>query len=184
MKYTRKLIEQKFRHKEKLKYIFFWGHHSSTDGCITKACFSQWWECEFEIDGITYHTSEQYMMSQKALLFGDTEINEEIMKARHPKQFKDLGRKVNNFNEQIWNENCCDIVLKGNYAKFSQNERLKYFLLNTNDRVLVEASPYDKIWGIGMSEDNPKCENPIQWNGTNFFGFCLMEIRDMLREKK
>lgn len=184
MKYTREFIEQKFRQKEKLKYIFFWGHHPAADGSVTKACFSQWWDCEFEIDGITYRTAEQYMMSQKAMLFGDTEISEEIMKARHPKQFKDLGRKVKNFNEQIWNENCCDIVVKGNYAKFSQNERLKYFLINTNDRVLVEASPYDKIWGIGMSADNPKCENPMQWNGTNYLGFCLMEVRDMLRGEK
>lgn len=181
MKYTRKLIEKEFNQKQRLEFLFFWGHNPASDGSITKSCLSQWWDCSFEIDGVIYRTAEQYMMSQKALLFGDTEINKEIMKAKHPKQIKALGREVSGFNEDIWNDNCCDIVIRGNYGKFSQNEDLKNFLLNTNERVLVEASPYDRIWGIGMAEDDPRCENPDRWNGTNYLGFCLMEVRDMLR---
>lgn len=180
-KYTRALIENKFKRGERLKFIFFWGHKPSADGSITKSCFSQWWDCKFTVDGVEYHTAEQYMMAMKAEMFGDKAVQAEIMAAKHPKQFKALGRKVSGFNQEIWDESCCDVVIKGNVAKFSQNEDLKAFLLNTNQRVLVEASPYDRIWGIGMGADDPKAENPTLWNGTNFLGFCLMEVRDILR---
>lgn len=185
MKYTRELIEDKFRRGERLKFIFFWGHGKtgSADGSVTKTCLSQWWDCKFTVDGVEYHTAEQYMMAQKAILFGDEKIRAEIMAAKHPKQFKALGQKVSGFVQKVWDENCRDIVIRGNVAKFSQNGELKTFLMNTKERVLVEASPYDKIWGIGMAEDDPKCENPTLWNGTNFLGFCLMEVRDILREK-
>lgn len=183
-KYTRSLIEDKFKRGERLKFIFFWGHKPSADGSITKSCFSQWWDCKFIVDGVEYHTAEQYMMAQKAALFSDKEMQKEIMAASHPKQFKALGQKVKGFVQEVWDKNCCDIVVKGNAAKFSQNEILKAFLLNTNQRVLVEASPYDKIWGIGMGTDDSRCENPTLWNGTNFLGFCLMEVRDILREQE
>lgn len=184
MKYTVENICNKFLRKEKIKYIFFWGHTPSPDGSITKTCFSQWFNCNFTIDDIEYHTAEQYMMSQKALLFGDTEINREIMSAKHPKQFKDLGRRISGFNEKIWNDNKTDIVIRGNYAKFSQNPELKEFLLGTGKRVIVEASPYDKVWGIGMSADDSKVNNPLNWQGENLLGFCLMQVRDMLLEEK
>lgn len=182
MKYTRELIEERFRRSERLKYVFFWGHKPSADGSITKSCFSQWWSCKFSVDGVEYNTAEQYMMAQKAVLFGDGKIRAEIMAASHPKQYKDLGRKISGFKQEVWDKNCREIVVKGNAAKFSQNEELKAFLLNTNTRVLVEASPYDKIWGIGMGADDPRCENPTLWLGTNFLGFCLMEVRDIIRE--
>lgn len=178
MKYTVESICDRFNKKEKLKYIFFWGHTPSET--ITKSCFSQWYNCKFTVDGVEYHTAEQYMMSQKALLFGDTEINKEIMSAVHPKQFKELGRKIRNFNPEIWDRNKTDIVIRGNFAKFSQNPELKYFLLGTNKGVLVEASPYDKIWGIGLSADDSRVNNPLQWQGENLLGFCLMEVRDMI----
>ncbi|MDE5582335.1 MAG: NADAR family protein [Ruminococcus sp.] len=182
MRYSREDIIRKFMKGEKLKYIFFWGHSPSPDGNITKTCFSQWFICRFSVDGMEYSTAEQYMMSQKALLFGDTETNAEIMSAKHPKQFKELGRKVKHFDEKLWNEHKTDIVIKGNYAKFSQNERLKEFLINTGKRVIVEASPYDKIWGIGMKADSENITNPENWKGKNLLGFCLMEVRDMLTE--
>lgn len=181
MKYTRDTVIKRFNDGERMKYIFFWGHKPSADGSITKSCFSQWYDCCFTVDGVEYSTAEQYMMSQKALLFGDNKIYSEIMNAYHPKQFKDLGRKISGFNEKVWNENKTDIVIKGNTAKFSQNQELKYFLLNTNNRILVEASPYDKIWGIGMKSDDTRCENPTLWNGENLLGFCLMEVRDIIK---
>ena len=181
MKYTRTQIEDKFKREERLKFIFFWGHGKTTDDSVTKTCLSQWWDCCFTVDGVEYHTAEQYMMAQKAVLFGDEKIRREIMAAGHPKQFKDLGRKISGFKQDVWDQNCCEIVIKGNVAKFSQNEDLKAFLLGTNMRVLVEASPYDRIWGIGMGADDSKAENPTLWNGTNFLGFCLMEVRDILR---
>lgn len=182
MKYTREIIEERFRRGERLKFIFFWGHKPSADGGITKSCFSQWWNCNFTVDGVEYNTAEQYMMAQKAVLFGDEKIRAEIMTASHPKQYKALGREISGFKQDIWDKNCREIVVKGNVAKFSQNEALKAFLLSTNTRVLVEASPYDKIWGIGMGADDSRCENPTLWNGTNFLGFCLMEARDIIRE--
>lgn len=181
MKYTRDMTIKRFNDGERMKYIFFWGHKPSADGSITKSCFSQWYDCRFTVDGVEYSTAEQYMMSQKALLFGDNKIYSEIMNAYHPKQFKDLGRKISGFNEKVWNANKTDIVIKGNTAKFSQNQELKYFLLNTNNRILVEASPYDKIWGIGMKSDDTRCENPTLWNGENLLGFCLMEVRDIIK---
>ena len=181
MKYTKELIEEKFKSGERLKYVFFWKPTPASDGGITKSCLGQWWECRFTVDGIEYHTAEQFMMAQKAVLFGDEDVRKEIMAAEHPKQYKDLGRKIKGFVQETWDKNCCDIVIRGNVAKFSQNEDLRTFLLNTNERVLVEASPFDKIWGIGMKEDDPRAENPMLWNGTNFLGFCLMEARDILR---
>lgn len=168
---------------ERLKYLLFWGHNPARDGSITKNCLSQWYSCRFSVDGVIYNTAEQYMMAQKALLFGDSEIYQEIMNASHPKQFKDLGRKISGFDDDIWNQQKCDIVVKGNTAKFSQNQELKAFLLNTKNRILVEASPYDKIWGIGLSADDILCENPLCWKGENLLGFCLMEVRDLLRKE-
>lgn len=182
MKYTRDIIIKSFNSKNRIKYIFFWGHRPSADGSITKSCFSQWFACRFTVDGVEYSTAEQYMMAQKALLFGDNKIYNEIMKASHPKQFKALGRMISGFDDKIWNQHKTDIVIKGNTAKFSQNQELKYFLLNTNERILVEASPYDKIWGIGMKSDDSRCENPTLWQGENLLGFCLMEARDIIKQ--
>ena len=103
MKYSRDLIIDKFRRKEKMKYVFFWGHTPPAGGGASKACFSQWYDCRFSADGIVYNTAEQYMMAQKALLFGDTATHSEIMSASHPKQFKALGRRIQGFDEDIWN---------------------------------------------------------------------------------
>lgn len=182
MKYTKDIIIDKFNSGERIKYLFFWGHSPSSDGKITKTCFSQWWDCSFTADGVEYHTAEQYMMAQKAVLFSDEKVRQEIMQSSYPKQYKALGRKISGFDQEIWDSNCCDIVIRGNLAKFSQNESLKSFLLNTKERVLVEASPYDRIWGIGMSAEDKDCENPLLWRGKNLLGFCLMEVRDILRE--
>lgn len=180
MKYTLEYVNNLFDNNEHLKYIFFWGHHPKKDGSITKSCLSQWFDCTFCIDGITYNTAEQYMMSQKALLFNDMDIYRHIIQAKHPNECKTLGRQVKNFDLQVWQEHQTKIVIDGNLAKFSQNENLKEFLLSTNDRILVEASPYDTIWGIGLSSQTPNIENPYTWRGTNLLGFCLMEVRDRL----
>lgn len=164
------------------KYLLFWGH-TPKGGTVGKECLSQWYSCDFEADGVKYHTAEQYMMAQKALLFGDREIFDRIMKAPDPAAFKKLGQQVRGFDEEKWKAARCEIVVKGNYAKFSQNEPLKEFLLSTDSKVLVEASPYDKIWGIGIPADDKRAENPNLWKGLNLLGFCLMEVRDMLKEK-
>ena len=181
MKYNLENLIRDFNSKKKLKFLFFWGHTENIDKA-TKACFSQWYNCKFIVDEITYHTAEQYMMAQKALLFNDNEIFNEIMRANHPKEYKELGRKIKNFSEVKWNESKYQIVLKGNIAKFSQNEKLKAFLLNTGTKILVEASPYDKIWGIGLSANEENIENPLTWKGENLLGFALMEVRDLLNQ--
>lgn len=183
MKYDANWLIEKFDRQEKLKYVFFWGHQPSANGEITKSCFSQWYACEFVVDDVKYYTAEQYMMAQKALLFDDKAVFDEIMAASHPKQFKALGRKIKPFNETTWNLHKKDIVVRGNLAKFGQNEAMNKFLLCTKERILVEASPYDRIWGIGMSKDDDNIENPHMWKGENNLGFALMEVRDILAQK-
>ncbi len=178
MKYSLQSILHRYDNKQDLSYIFFWGH--TEDDTLTPACFSQWYPSNFKIGDVYYNSAEQYMMAQKALLFNDVETYNKILLAKTPKQFKNLGRCVSDFSECIWNKNKYDIVVKANVAKFSQNPHLKDFLINTNDKILVEASPYDKIWGIGKSAYCQDIENPYTWEGENLLGFALMEVRDII----
>ncbi|HAA6519134.1 TPA: NADAR family protein [Listeria monocytogenes] len=180
MDYTLEKIQHKYRKGEKLKYTFFWGHQPAEDGKISKSCFSQWWICSFKVDGVEYNCAEQFMMAEKAKLFNDMEMREKILAAKHPKQAKDFGRLIRGFQEDIWLKNRFNIVMRANQAKFSQNEELKKFLMQTKKRILVEASPVDKIWGIGMAADNKNVENPLYWKGLNLLGFALMAVRDEL----
>ncbi|MBN2266897.1 MAG: NADAR family protein [Candidatus Babeliaceae bacterium] len=163
------------------EYLLFWGHQQRQDGRISKSCLSNWYPAAFTREGIEYLTTEHYMMAQKAKLFGDTAIYYEILKATTPKEAKNLGRKVQGFDETTWNANRIEIVVAGNLAKFSQHAPLSEFLLSTGEKVLVEASPYDRIWGIGMSADAPNVTDPQAWNGLNLLGFALMEVRRQLR---
>ncbi len=172
-------LRNEYAQGQKFKYVFFWGHKKFNG--ITETCLSQWYECKFTVDGVEYHTAEQYMMAQKAILFKDDEILQKIMSADNPAVYKSLGRQIRNFDSKIWDENKCKIVVSGNMAKFSQNPELFDFLLKTGDRVLVEASPYDRIWGIGLAKDTPEIENPFKWKGINLLGFALMEVRENLK---
>ena len=180
MRYSLDGLQKDFRAGKKIKYLFFWGHQPSADGSITKTCLSQWWKSNFTIDIDDYCCMEQYMMAEKARLFKDEEVLEKILKSKHPKQIKEMGRKVRNFDEEVWKKKRYSIILNGNYAKFLQNDGLRQFLMQTPNRVLVEASPYDKIWGIGMAVDDMHIENPLEWKGLNLLGFALMEVRDEL----
>ncbi len=181
MKYTiEKLIENQSTGLTN-KFLFFWGHQPSKDGVITKTCFSQWWLSSFTVERIKYATAEHWMMAKKAVLFEDDEILEKILLAKSPAEAKKLGRKVKNYQEDIWLSNRYEIVKEGNFHKFNQNPALKDFLLNTGNRVIVEASPVDSIWGIGMAIDNPVIETPEKWKGLNLLGFALMEVRDELK---
>lgn len=163
------------------KYLFFWGHTPSPDGSVSKSCFSQWFPSPFAVDGIQYPTAEHFMMAAKARLFADRENEELVLKASHPKQAKELGRKVRGFDEATWVRERYRLVVEGNLAKFSQNPELKEFLLGTGKRLLVEASPYDRIWGIGLSADHPDAANPQAWKGLNLLGFALMQVRATLQ---
>lgn len=162
------------------KYLFFWGHTPKKSGQVEKECLSQWYPAEFVVDGVRYSTAEHYMMAEKARLFGDEAVREKIIAAAHPSQAKNLGREVQGFTQSTWEQYRFDIVIQGNIAKFSQNPALKAFLLNTGNRILVEASPMDRIWGIGWSENDPQAQDPEQWRGLNLLGFALMAARSRL----
>ncbi len=162
--------------------VFFWGHQDRLDN-VTNACLSQWWHSDFEVDGKWYNCAEQYMMEQKALLFCDQLIGEQIMTSYSPLEQKKLGRKISHFDPEIWDAVKYDIVINGNKAKFIQNKQLKEFLLSTGNKILVEASPNDNIWGIGMDSSDPAVFSPFKWNGRNLLGFALMEVRDWLNNK-
>ncbi|OWA35922.1 hypothetical protein B9G55_08555 [Saccharibacillus sp. O16] len=169
---------------QRLKYLFFWGHTPKKAGVVDASCLSQWWPSRFEIEGIAYSCAEQYMMAEKARLFGDEPIRARILQAKHPKQMKTLGREVRNFDDVRWKQEAYDIVLRASREKFRQNEELWAFLRGTHQRILVEASPVDRIWGIGMAKDDPRIEDPDQWRGSNLLGFALGQARDELMENK
>ena len=162
------------------KYLFFWGHTPSPTGEITKSCLSQWYESAFVLDGVNYPTAEHYMMASKAKLFNDHESLANILASQTPAEAKKLGRAVKNFDGEIWQRHAFDIVVQANIAKFSQNPELKAFLQTTGERILVEASPLDTIWGIGLGQDNPKAQDPQTWHGENLLGFALMQARSMM----
>jgi len=183
MKYDLDWIQEKFDNNEKIKYIFFWGHQPQKDGSIGKGCLSQWWEQLFEKEDLVFKSAEHFMMYQKAILFNDTEIAQQILSCRTPAESKKLGRQVRNFDQAIWEKKRYEIVLEASILKFGQHENLKEYLLNTSNRVLVEASPHNKIWGIGLTKDAPNIKDPYTWKGLNLLGFALMEARDILEHE-
>lgn len=166
------------------KYLFFWGHKPLASGEIGKSCFSQWWHAPFVIDDVNYPTAEHFMMAEKARLFADEETREKILRAVSPEAAKQLGRQVRGFDERAWQEARFPLVIEGNLAKFSQQPALGRFLIKTHNKVLVEASPVDRIWGIGLGADDAQAENPEKWRGLNLLGFAPMEVRQRLQEVK
>lgn len=146
--------------------------------------FSQWYSSPFVIDGVKYNCAEQYMMAEKARVFKDKESERKIMKTKMPGEQKALGRKVKNFNVDKWNNVAKDIVYRASMAKFTQDEELKQILLDTGDRTLVEASPYDKIWGIGLHETDPYCLNRATWKGKNWLGEVLTQVKNDIRKQE
>jgi ribA/ribD-fused uncharacterized protein len=175
-------LMQRFETGDSLKYIFFWGHTDKYSGKPSKSCFSQWFDSPFIVGNVTYKTSEHWMMAQKALLFSNASIFEKIIRCNKPGEAKELGRQVIGYDESIWNDRKFEIVKVGNIHKFNQHPELADYLLKTENRILVEASPVDTIWGIGLSQDSGDIENIYNWRGQNLLGFALMETRDFLRE--
>ena len=181
MRYNLTWLTDKHDQGETINYIFFWGHTNKTRGDIGKFIFSQWYPASFTVDEVEYKTAEHWMMARKALLFSDNEIFQRIVSADKPGEVKELGRKIKGFEESIWNDCKFDIVTAGNIHKFNQHKRLLDYLLATGEHVIVEASPTDRIWGIGRSQDTAAIDNPHSWNGDNLLGFALMEARAFLR---
>jgi ribA/ribD-fused uncharacterized protein len=162
------------------KYLFFWGHRQTADGSVSKSCFSQWYPAAFSIDGIDYPTAEHYMMAEKARLFGDQIMADKILKAGSPGAAKKFGRLVQGFEDETWNQHRFEIVCRANLAKFTQNPDMGQFLINTGHKILVEASPFDRIWGIGMAASHDHSHNPRLWKGLNLLGYALMVVREQL----
>lgn len=148
-------------------FTFFWN-----------GVFSQWHLCTFVIDNVLYNCAEQFMMAEKARLFGDDHTLQDILTTHRPREQKALGRQVKNFDPVKWDQNAKLIVYRGNMAKFEQNIRLYNELMMTKGTILVEASPYDKIWGIGLGAEDPRALNRETWLGTNWLGEVLTTLRE------
>ena len=151
--------------------VLFWG-----------GVLSNWFKSPFEIDGAVYNCVEQFMMRRKAVVFGDYATEQLIMLNGNPREQKMLGRQVKNFDQEKWEECCLEEVLPGIMAKFEQDESLRQLLLSTGDRIIAEASPYDRIWGIGLAPDNPDARDPMNWRGKNYLGELLMVARASLKD--
>lgn len=162
------------------KYVFFWGHTPKVPGKIDQSCLSNWFPSEFTVEGALYRTMEHYMMAEKARLFGDKDTLPKILAADSPALAKKLGREVEGFDEVVWKLHRFDIVVAGTTAKFEQNAALRDLLVNTGTKVLVEASPRDQIWGIGLGKESERAQDPRTWRGLNLLGFALMETRSRL----
>ncbi|MFT3826231.1 MAG: NADAR family protein [Chitinophagaceae bacterium] len=183
MNYSIQWLREKCNEGESFKYDFFWGHTQEQEGIIDKACLSQWFIAPFTVEGIKYPSTEHWMMAGKAKLFADAEALTGIIATPKPAIAKNIGRQVRGFCDDVWKANAYNIVVEGNFHKFSQHEALKQFLLQTGNKIIVEASPFDQIWGIGMAQSSPGVSDPNLWKGTNLPGFALMEVRDMLQSK-
>ena len=161
-------------------YLMFWGGTPKDPKLTDASCLSQWFPARFEVDGVAYTTAEHFMMAAKARLFGDEQAVAKILSASTPAEAKAHGRAVRGYQDDAWENARVEAVVRGNVAKFGQNEALGAFLRATRHRVLVEASPRDAIWGIGMGSSDPDARIPARWRGRNLLGFALMEARARL----
>lgn len=164
-----------------VKYLHFWGHRPQADGTLGRGCLSQWWPASFTVDGVVYRTAEHWMMAEKARLFHDAEAERAAVEAPNPALAKAAGRTVRGFEDSVWVRERFEVVVRGSVHKFSSTPELRAYLLNTGERVLVEASPRDRVWGIGMGAQNENAERPDLWRGLNLLGFALMEARARIR---
>ena len=151
---------------EKDGLVFFWSGWPS-----------QWHPSPFTLDGVTYSCCEQYMMAEKARLFGDLATLRKILAAETPREHKALGREVKGFDEARWTGACREIVYRANLAKFTQSDELRALLLATGSKTLAEASPTDRIWGIGLAAADPRATDRSAWRGKNWLGEALMRVR-------
>ena len=153
------------------KFTFFWS-----------GPFSNWMPSPFDLEGIWYNCVEQWMMAEKARLFNDPATLAKIMASPDPREQKAYGRLVQGFDKAKWEAVAQDVVYKGCLAKFSQNPDLKKELLATEGTTMVEASPVDFIWGVGLRKDDPRILDRSKWRGTNWLGQVLDRVRAALKE--
>ncbi|WP_031138254.1 MULTISPECIES: NADAR family protein [Streptomyces] len=165
----------------RIRFLHFWGHRPRPDGRIGASCLSQWWPAPFTVNGVAYATAEHWMMAEKARLFEDAAAERAALAAGHPADAKKAGRLVRGFDEAVWARERFRIVVEGSVHKFAAHPELLAYLQGTGDRVLVEASPVDRVWGIGLAADDEAAMDPERWRGPNLLGFALMEARERLR---
>lgn len=151
--------------------VLFWG---------SDCPFSNWYPAPFTWRGLSFANTEQFMMYHKSLLMNDEETAKELLSTTDPRKAKGLGRKVKNYDEAEWEKSRLSVMITGCAAKFSQNPKLKELLLGTGNKVLVEASPFDKVWGIGLDQGDPRALDPKQWRGRNLLGVSLIAVREDL----
>jgi ribA/ribD-fused uncharacterized protein len=180
MPITVEQLQQACAAGDSFDYLYFWGHSRAAGAPVGKSCLSQWYPSAFTLAGICYATAEHYMMAGKARLFDDAEALQRILAACSPNEVKAIGREIRGFDEALWRESRQAIVFEGNLGKFSQNPELARYLLGTAPRVLVEASPVDPVWGIGLAEGDSNAHAPATWRGLNLLGFALMQVRECL----
>lgn len=180
-KYTREWAVNEMKSTKGKNLLLFYRETPVTPGRITETCLCQWYPAKFS-DVHDYICAEQFMMASKAALFGDKEREQQIMKETSPAAMQKIGRQVAGFDGAEWDKIKYTVVLNASWMKFSQNYELKEYLLSTGDSILVEASPRDRVWGIGYDEKHPNAWEPTKWDGENLLGFALMEVRDKLRE--
>ncbi|QOV43338.1 NADAR family protein [Streptomyces chromofuscus] len=178
---SREALVSEVRAGARPRYLHFWGHRPRPDGRVGANCLSQWWPSPFTVDGVEYPTAEHWMMAAKARLFEDAEAERQVLAAGHPAEAKKAGRLVRGFDGTVWERERFGIVVEGNVHKFTAHTDLGHFLLGTGERVLVEASPVDPVWGIGLAADDEAATDPERWRGLNLLGFALMVARARLR---
>lgn len=176
----RETLKARVAQGEALDFVFFWGHTPTRGASVGPFCLSQWYPAPFEVRGDRHAAAEHFMMAEKARLFGDEEVRAKILATDDPAKVKALGRKVRHFDESVWQERRYGVVVEASLAKFGQNEELGGYLRSTGSKILVEASPKDAIWGIGLGANDPRATDPASWPGLNLLGFALMEARERL----
>ena len=162
----------KLNYTIKDNYVLFWNGH-----------FSNWYPASFILNGSKYNCAEQYMMYMKAKTFNDQTSADKIMASINPGEQKRLGKTVANFTDVEWDKVKEQVVYDACLAKYEQNKDIHDLLLETNDMILVEASPYDKVWGIGLAEDDYRATDESQWQGQNLLGIALMKVRETLKAR-
>lgn len=165
-------VVHNLENKSEILVLFFSG----------RSYLSNFHRCRFEVDGVQFTSTEQFFHYQKAHVFNDKSSMSRILATNDPKEQKRLGRKVKNYEESVWSDKCFMVMKRGLYAKFEQNPVLKERLLSISNARFVEASPFDRKWGIGIGADHPNAASPSKWPGTNLSGQALNEVRDILKE--
>jgi hypothetical protein len=183
MRWTRERLIAALAAGRSFSYLHFWGPTPKAPGLVDASCLSQWFPSPFELDGVRYPTAEHAMMAAKARLFRDHAALARIVEAPGPAEAKRIGREVRGYDDARWSAARFDAVVEANVAKFSQAAPLGDFLLGTGERILVEASPRDAIWGIGIGASHADASDPRRWRGQNLLGFALVEVRERLRAR-